>query len=926
MPFGLCNAPLDDVLVYSQNFEDHLHHLRLVFDRFREAGLKLKPSKCHFGQKEVKYLGHVITTEGIQPDPEKVKVVQEYPAPKSVKEVRAFMGLTNYYRKFVKGFAQVASPLHDLTKKGASFLWTEDCQKAFDTLKKALTEAPILAYPDFTQSFQLATDASNDAIGMVLGQKQNGREVVIAYAGRKLNPAERNYSVTEREALAVVEGVKQFQHYVYGRQFTVLTDHSAVRWLMNIKEPTGRLARWALLLQQHDFTIQHRSGPTNGNADALSRRPYESVVAALDQPGVQVDRVRDAQRRDHTLADIISYLEEESLPNNSAAAKAVLHSIDNYYLDPDGLLCHIWVPGGRRVPGIRSQLVIPTSLRQEILIGGHDDPLAGHLGVNKTYEKLRERYYWPKMFADVQFWCLSCTHCQMKKSPKQRQTAPILPIPVEGAFDRVAVDCLGPFPVSDSGNRYIVVFSDYLTRYPEAFAVPTIDAPTIADLLVNEILPRHGAPRTLLSDRGSNFLSRLVKEVCFLMDTKKTFTTSYHPQCDGLVERFNGTLAQSLSHYVNSSQKDWDRYLNPVLFGYRVSPSEVTGESPFFLLYGRQPRLPMDVSMLPPREVSASIAEHRARVVENIEIAHRIAKENIQRAQQRMKDYHDAHAVPIRHQIGDSVWVYTPRNRKGLSKKLAHNWHGPYKIVEFLSPVHCILRATDNRRVSTTVHVSRLKRYVSPDSRPIRQPPELVEESYLAENDLPSDSFVTDNNEVLPESPTPDQENNTGQPIPDTDECATGPSPILQETRPQAAPLTRSQTSETRNPIPSALQAQEADSPLLSSDPTPVPDNVYQVEKLLKQRMKDGEHQFLVKWLGFPSSQNSWEPADNILDKRLIATFYKNHPRANRFQDSNFHARIAPLNMVDASTDTPIIAALSVQPNAVITFLYLLVA
>ena len=935
MPFGLCNAPgtfqrlmecvlrglnwqialiyLDDVLVYSQNFEDHLHHLRLVFDRFREAGLKLKPSKCHFGQKEVNYLGHVITTEGIQPDPKKVKVVQEYPAPKSVKEVRAFMGLTNYYRKFVKGFAQVASPLHDLTKKGASFLWTEDCQKAFDTLKKALTEAPILAYPDFTQSFQLATDASNDAKGMVLGQKQNGREVVIAYAGRKLNPAERNYSVTEREALAVVEGVKQFQHYVYGRQFTVLTDHSAVRWLMNIKEPTGRLARWALLLQQHDFTIQHRSGPTNGNADALSRRPYESVVAALDQPGVQVDRVRDAQRRDHTLADIISYLEKESLPNNSAAAKAVLHSIDNYYLDPDGLLCHIWVPGGRRVPGIRSQLVIPTSLRQEILIGGHDDPLAGHLGVNKTYEKLRERYYWPKMFADVQFWCLSCTHCQMKKSPKQRQTAPILPIPVEGAFDRVAVDCLSPFPVSDSGNRYIVVFSDYLTRYPEAFAVPTIDAPTIADLLVNEILPRHGAPRKLLSDRGSNFLSRLVKEVCFLMDTKKTFTTSYHPQCDGLVERFNGTLAQSLSHYVNSSQKDWDRYLNPVLFGYRVSPSEVTGESPFFLLYGRQPRLPMDVSMLPPREVSASIAEHRARVVENIEIAHRIAKENIQRAQQRMKDYHDVHAVPIRHQIGDSVWVYTPRNRKGLSKKLAHNWHGPYKIVEFLSPVHCILRATDNRRVSTTVHVSRLKRYVSPDSRPIRQPPELVEESYLAENDLPSDSFVTDNNEVLPESPTPDQEVNTGQPAPDTDECATGSSPTLNETRPQAAPRTRSQTSETRNPIASALQAQEADSPRLSSDPTPVPDNVYQVEKLLKQRMKDGEHQFLVKWLGFPSSQNSWEPADNILDKRLIATFYKNHPRANRLQDSNFHARIAPLNMVDAPTDTPIIAALSVQ-------------
>ena len=202
----------------------------------------------------------MITSEGIQPDPAKIKVVQEYPVPKSVKDVRAFMGLTNYYRKFVRGFAHIASPLYDLTKKGASFLWTDDCQKAFETLKTALTQAPILAYPDFTQPFQLATDASNGAIGMVLGQKQNGKEVVIAYAGRKLSPAERNYSTTEREALSVLDRVRHFQPYLYGRQFTVLTDLAAVRWLMNIKEPTGRLARWDLLLQQHDFKIQHRSG------------------------------------------------------------------------------------------------------------------------------------------------------------------------------------------------------------------------------------------------------------------------------------------------------------------------------------------------------------------------------------------------------------------------------------------------------------------------------------------------------------------------------------------------------------------------------------------------------------------------------------------------------------------------------------------
>ena len=295
MPFGLCNAPsclmecvlrglnwqialiyLDDVLVYSRTFDEHLQHLRLVFDRFQEAGLKLKPKKCSFGQKNVKFLGHVISPEGVQPDPAKIEAIKEYPVHHNVKEVRAFLGLANYHRKFVKDFAKIAGPLHELTKKGFKFQWTNECQAAFDLLKTALTQAPILAYPNFTLPFDLNFDASDDALGMVLGQIQNGREVVVSYSGRKLLPAEKNYSVTEREALAAVVGVKYFQPYLYGRKFTIHTDHNAVRWLMKIREPTGRLARWALLLQQYDFEIVHRSGKSNGNADALSRREYDS--------------------------------------------------------------------------------------------------------------------------------------------------------------------------------------------------------------------------------------------------------------------------------------------------------------------------------------------------------------------------------------------------------------------------------------------------------------------------------------------------------------------------------------------------------------------------------------------------------------------------------------------------------------------------
>ena len=247
------------------------------------------------------------------------------------------------------------------------------------------------------------------------------------------------------------------------------------------------------------------------------------------------------------------------------------------------------------------------------------------------------------MFKDVEHWCKSCVDCSMKKSPRYHRQAPLLPIPVEGSFDRVAVDVLGPFPVTHSGSRYIVVFSDYYTRWPEAFALPSCEAHRIASLLINEIMTRHSAPRTLLSDRGRNFLSALVKETCKMMNTSKLNTTAYHPQTDGLVERFNGTLAQTLSMFVSSNQKDWDQHLPQVFFAYRVSPNATTGESPFYLLYGREPRLPI----LPPTNLSPSVAEHRVRIVQTLEEAKQLIQSNTQRAQLKMKARYDQSARPI---------------------------------------------------------------------------------------------------------------------------------------------------------------------------------------------------------------------------------------------------------------------------------------
>lgn len=860
LPFGLCNSPatfqrlmthalrglewdiclvyIDDLIIFSRTFDDHLLHLEKVFKRLKEANVRLKPSKCYFVQSKVDYLGHVVSAEGLRPNPNKIKAVQEFPVPVNSTGVKAFLGLCNYYRRFVKGFAQIASPLNKLTSKHAKFEWTDKCQKAFEALKTALVSAPILAYPDFTQPFHLYVDACQTGIGMTLGQNIDKKETVVAYAGRDFNAAERNYSAMEREALAVIDGIKRFQSYLYGRKFYVHTDHSALKWLMSVQDPTGRIARWSLLIQQFDFEIIHRPGISNGNADALSRRPYGTCsLNALSSAGLQTDQIHAFQRKDQDIGEIIDYLEKDLLPADNTHARRVLLAEDVYFLDDSGVLYHLDKHVRKGHKDNHAQLVLPPPLRYEVLVHAHDDLTGGHLGTFKTYEKLRDRFYWRGMYKDVEHWVRSCVDCATRKRPRNNLKAPLLPIPVDGAFDRLAVDCLGPLPVTWSGNRYLVVFTEYLTKWPEIFAVPTINAETIAKLLVNEIIPRHGAPRTLLSDRGKNFLSLLVAEVCKLYSIKKVNTTSYHPQTDGLVERMNSTLCQTLSMFVSKNHKDWDVFVPAALFAFRTSPSESTGETPFYLLYGREARLPMEVSLLPPGDPISSISEHRSRIVKSIEIAQTIARENIARAQQKMKEYYDRTAKEPNFPEGSKVWVYIPKSKKGLSKKLLHNYHGPYRVVDKLSPVHYRLRTCSNKPVSTTVHANRMKLFIDPNDRPIEPPVEPLDDLHFVDNDFPLDSFA----------PNADHTNDT-------------------ETNTAETPTNATETTQ------GDTQNQDSVSKALIDNR-----EVFQAEKLLKGRKRHENQEYLVKWAGYPEAEATWEPISNILDSRLITDFNNNN-------------------------------------------------
>ena len=794
MPFGLCNAPatfqrvmqhilagmewrhcfvyLDDILVVSRTFEEHIEHLREVFKRLRSAGLRLKPKKCLILRDEVPYLGHVISARGIRPDPSKTDKVQGFPIPHDVTSVRQFIGLASYYRRFVPDFACIAAPLHALTRKDVVFEWSAACQEAFVRLKEILVTAPILAYPRFGPGveFVLETDASGVGLGAVLSQLQeDGQLHPVAYASRSLDASEKNYGISELETLGLVWAARHFRPYILGHHTTVYTDHSACLSLLQSARPSGKLARWALTIQELDLTIKHRSGQQNSNADALSRNPTPNsnsceangatackaecvsvcvrdvcdnvcvcsgvrepypqkmpvAVAGVDHVNVcdrkcnsvcqddeckcnvcavvckdsysckvqpSLKDIRERQLQDPGLRTYIKYLEDKELPHDEGAARRLVLESKMFEMI-DGIL-HRESPS---VPG-RWCVVVPPELRSQLLAEAHDSIFAGHFSEFKVYDKLRRLYWWPKMRAEVRRFCRSCLSCASRKGPGRAIRPPLQPIPTKGPFHRVGVDVL-KMPLSSSGNKYIIVFMDYLTKWVEAFATSDQRSETIARLLAENIVCRHGVPEELLSDRGTNFLSDLILELCCIVGMKKINTSGYHPQTDGLVEKFNSTILAMLAKCTDGSVAEWDKKLPFLLFAYRSTIQSSTKESPFFLLYGRDPRLPSGSMLDQTRpEYLVDMEDYRAELLVNLKTARELALVNIKEAQQKQKTAYDHHSSSSVYKVGDRVMVYMPKEVSGKDRKLARPFHGPFRVVSLTqtnAEVQLVVRPED---------------------------------------------------------------------------------------------------------------------------------------------------------------------------------------------------------------------------------------
>ena len=604
----ICMVYLDDIIAFSRDFQSHLDNQEQIFQRLPDANLKMHPEKCRFMFKQLTYLGYKISEKGREPLDEKTEAVKSFESPKNTKQIKQFLGLTGYFRDFIEGYSDISTPLTALLKKNTPFKWTQECEDAFQLLKEKLISSPVLAFPDFNLPFELHTDASTKALGYILRQRyRDGSTRVISYRGRTLSKAERNCTITELELLALIDGCLKFSICLRGKPFTVYTDHANLQYLLNNHRVSPRATRWALKLSPFKMAIVHKPGKENTAPDAISRLQPEVSVCTNTDP-YDHNKIAKLQREDRDLLQLITYLETGEQYKFDVLPDIYISNANDFFLDENGVLHKLTTP--QEPHHAAKLLVIPTKLRQEIMLACHDYPLGGHLGIAKTMSKIQNKYWWPLLKNTVIEYIKTCGPCMRQKKRYNHKRAPTQLIPESAIFEHVHADALGPLPLTRKGNQWILIFTDRFSRCVEAVALPSIAGVHTGRAFYDEIITRHGFPRKMLTDRGTNFLEELFTELNKIMKIKKLTTTAYRPQCNGHIEQFNETLVTVLTMYFNKAQDRWDDYLTSILFAYRTSTTDPTGETPFMLFYGLAPQAP-DVTLLPPSKVPRSEKAHR---------------------------------------------------------------------------------------------------------------------------------------------------------------------------------------------------------------------------------------------------------------------------------------------------------------------------
>lgn len=592
MPFGLTNAPatqqrfldnllsdlmldntifcyLDDIVIATPTFEKHVELLTKLISKLSQANITVNFAKCSFFRNELKYLGYIVNQDGLQTDPSKVQAILNIQTPKSVKDVKRFLGTASWYRRFVPNLSTLTAPLTKLTstsKKAPPFKWTPEADKAFNSIKQALVSTPILACPDFTKPFAVHCDASAYGIGAMLTQEFDGIEKPIAYMSKTLTAPQRNYSITERELLSVITALEHWRCYLdNGKQFTIYTDHSALQWFLRLDNPTGRLARWCIRLSMFNFEIKHKRGSEHLVPDQLSRIAHVNTFKT-------------------------SFEQSKDTWYNSVFDKCKINptSTPDYLIKNNKLFKYC-----RAVSEHNSEfnwkLVIPSEFRESIIAENHNSPTAAHFGIFKTYHRLKLNYYWPGMYKDVALFISKCETCLAYKHQNQNTIGLMgKPKNCSRPFQTIAIDLIGPLPLSRKLNRFILVVTCCFSKYCLIYPIKRATSSIIKHILENLVFMNYGIPETIILDNGPQMISAELKE---LFDKYKIphvhYTPRYCPQVNP-VERYNKTLITAIASFVDDDHRTWDLHLNHIQFAINSSVNETTKFTPSFLVFGRE--------------------------------------------------------------------------------------------------------------------------------------------------------------------------------------------------------------------------------------------------------------------------------------------------------------------------------------------------
>lgn len=686
--FKSCFLYLDDILIYSKTFSDHVQHLRQCLDKLKRNGLKLKPSKCSFAYQELKILGHVLSHEGIKTDPDKVSAVVNMPQPKDVSEVRTFLGMTSYYRRFIENYAALAKPLTNLTRKENEFNFDKSCQLAFKILKEKLVSAPILAQFREDLDVILYCDASLQAIGCVLTQYYDNREHVIAYASKTLSQCEQNYSIAEKECLAVKYGLNHFYEYCFQRKITVVTDHHSLCSLLRTKNSKNlRIARWALEVQEADITVRYRKGSLHGNADCLSRLvPLSKPCTGYDS-SLCLNTVENKEQYDFRKVLREEYTKDKFLSRIVLALKNKMNN-KRFKLVHD--LIYFVCPITHK-----EKLCIPESLSKELFSHFHDNIVSGHAGINKCYLMIKSKYYIHNLRHLLTKYINNCMTCARRNPRNIDLRGNMQTSEISNVFDKWVIDIIGPLNMSENGNKYIIVGVDSFSKYVVASYVKQATSLSLCNFIVKEIMLRFGVPRHMQFDNASINKSNLVRKLLEISGTKTLYITPYQHQSQGLVENMNKTIEIMLSKYCRDSPNSWDTVLPIITYAINCNVNFTTRFSPYEIVYGRKPMLPFEMYLNLPSS-SDKISTRN------------LVKYNIIKAQQSYGAPSNKDVIDV--QPGRFCMVKKHMYNRNVSPKLQDQFSGPYRIVRKLDNLRYKLKCCfPSKKKFKIMHVDQIK-------------------------------------------------------------------------------------------------------------------------------------------------------------------------------------------------------------------------